>query len=238
MGLPAGSGSPGHHRMHDLPGAQAPGSAWAKCAGSSAHPTQADTIRAVANPTTPAFIAGIILLGGFAWYLENCAIVLRLAGAAVGGPWRVASSGPVLNQGMLSLPEISDRLEIQQLLVDYSTAIDQRRFDDLDKVFTPDAYIDYRALGGIDGRYPEVKEWLSKVLPSFPVYAHMLGNFSVRIDGDTASSRVICFNPMVLPGDKDQVLFCGLWYDDEFVRTPEGWRMTRRVESKVFQKVM
>ena len=43
---------------------------------------------------------------------------------------------------MLSLQEISDRLEIQQLLVDYSTAIDQRRFDDLDKVFTPDAYID------------------------------------------------------------------------------------------------
>src|SRR5262245_41551250 len=37
---------------------------------------------------------------------------------------------------MLSLAEISDRLEIEQLLVDYSTAIDQRRFDDLDKVFT------------------------------------------------------------------------------------------------------
>jgi len=63
---------------------------------------------------------------------------------------------------MLSLAEISDRLEIQQLLVDYSTAIDQRRFDDLDNVFTPDAYIDYRALGGIDGRYPEVKKWLSR----------------------------------------------------------------------------
>jgi hypothetical protein len=145
---------------------------------------------------------------------------------------------------MLSLAEISDRLEIQQLLVDYSTAIDQRRFDDLDNVFTPDAYIDYRALGGIDGPYPEVKEWLSQVLPTFQVYAHMLGNFSVRINGDNASSRVICFNPMVLPDnsrgnkDKDQVLFCGLWYDDEFVRTPEGWRMTRRVETKVFQKVM
>jgi hypothetical protein len=46
---------------------------------------------------------------------------------------------------MLSLSEISDRCEIQQPLVDYSTAIDQRRFDDLDGVFTPDAYIDYRA---------------------------------------------------------------------------------------------
>ena len=50
--------------------------------------------------------------------------------------------GIVFNRGMLSLAEISDRLEIQQLLVDYSTAIDQRRFEDLDKVFTPDAYID------------------------------------------------------------------------------------------------
>jgi SnoaL-like protein len=143
---------------------------------------------------------------------------------------------------MLSLAEISDRLEIQQLLVDYSTAIDQRRFDDLDRVFTPDAYIDYRPLGGIDGRYPEVKAWLVEVLPNFPMYAHMLGNSSARIDGDTAVSRVICFNPTVLGGDssgnQDQVMFCGLWYDDECVRVPEGWRISRRVLSRCFQKVL
>lgn len=60
------------------------------------------------------------------------------------------------------------------------------------------------------------------MLPHFPVYAHMLGNCSVRIDGDTASSRVICFNPMVLTGEQEQMLFCGLWYDDEFARTAGG----------------
>ena len=43
----------------------------------------------------------------------------------------------MLNRLVLSQAEISDRLEIQQLLVDYSTAIDSRRFDDLDAVFTP-----------------------------------------------------------------------------------------------------
>ena len=138
---------------------------------------------------------------------------------------------------MLSIEEISDRLEIQQLLIAYSTAIDSRRFDDLDRVFTADAYIDYRAMGGVDGRYPEVKAWLSEVLPNFPAYAHMLGNFDVRIDGDTATSRTLCFNPMVLGGD-GQVLFCGLWYDDEFVRTAEGWRMTKRVEEKCFDRVV
>ena len=139
---------------------------------------------------------------------------------------------------MLSLAEISDRFEIHQLLIDYSTAIDQRRFDDLDRVFTEDAYIDYRAMGGIDGRFPEVKVWLAQVLPNFPAYAHMLGNFDVRIDGDTASSRTILFNPMVLGGEKNQILFCGLWYEDEFIRTPQGWRMSRRVETKCFDKVM
>ena len=136
---------------------------------------------------------------------------------------------------MLSLAEISDRLEIQQLLVDYSTAIDNRRFDDLDRVFTPDAHIDYTELGGIAGTYPDVKAWLAKVLPNFPAYFHMLGNFDIRIDGDTASSRTILFNPMKL-GDDDQIMFCGLWYDDEFIRTADGWRMTRRVETKCIQK--
>ena len=140
---------------------------------------------------------------------------------------------------MLSLEEISDRFEIQQLLIDYSTAIDTRRFDGLDLVFTEDAYIDYRAMGGIDGRFPEVKAWLSETLPKFfKAHAHMLGNFDVRIDGDAASSRTFCFNPMVFEGDKNQIMFCGLWYDDDFIRTPEGWRMTRRVETKCFDKVV
>jgi hypothetical protein len=147
----------------------------------------------------------------------------------------------VFNRFVLSLEEISDRLEIQQLLVAYSTAIDTRRFDDLDQVFTPDAYIDYRAMGGIDGQFPDVKKWLSEILPNFPAYSHLIGNFDVRVTrdttGDTAKSRILCFNPMVL-GDDGKVLFCGLWYDDEFVRTADGWRMTRRVETKCFDRIV
>lgn len=147
----------------------------------------------------------------------------------------------MFNRFVLSLEEISDRLEIQQLLVAYSTAIDTRRFDDLDQVFTSDAYIDYRAMGGIDGQFPDVKKWLSEILPNFPAYSHLIGNFDVRVTrdttGDTAKSRILCFNPMVL-GDDGQVLFCGLWYDDEFVRTVDGWRMTRRVETKCFDRIV
>src|SRR5579875_2841381 len=101
---------------------------------------------------------------------------------------------------MLSLQEISDRLEIQQLMIDYSSAIDQRDYDRLDDVFTPDAYIDYRAMGGIDGRFPEVKAWLAEVLPGFVNYAHMLGLPSIQLAGDSATARTFCFNPMVFGG--------------------------------------
>jgi SnoaL-like domain len=138
----------------------------------------------------------------------------------------------------MPLAEISDRLEIQQLLISYSEAIDRRRFDELDDVFIPDAYIDYRATGGINGQYPEVKAWLAEVLPQvFRVNAHMLGLPAIRIDGDRASARTFCFNPMVLKGEKPSVMQVGLWYVDEFVRSPEGWRMSRRVEEKCFDKL-
>jgi hypothetical protein len=140
---------------------------------------------------------------------------------------------------MLSVEEISDRLELQQLLIGYSEAIDRRRFDDLDVIFTPDAYIDYRATGGIDGQYPQIKAWLADVLPTFfTVNAHMLGLPAIQIDGDSASARTFCFNPMVLKGEKPSTMMVGLWYEDEFVRTPDGWRMSRRVEAKCFDNVL
>lgn len=137
---------------------------------------------------------------------------------------------------MLSLQEISDRLEIQQVMIDYASAIDRRQFDELDNVFTADAYIDYRPMGGVDGRFPEVKAWLSQILPTFPTYFHMNSNIAIKFDGDKASTRMICFNPMIvdLPGKGRQTVFYGLWYNDKFVRTPNGWRICERIEEKCF----
>jgi SnoaL-like domain len=132
----------------------------------------------------------------------------------------------------LTLQQISDRLEIEQLIVDYANAIDRRDFDALDQVFTPDAYIDYRAMGGVDGKYPEIKAWLKPALDKFPGYSHLVGNITAKVEGDAATARTLCFNPMMvnLADSKTQVMFLGLWYADKLIRTPEGWRMTERVE--------
>ena len=140
---------------------------------------------------------------------------------------------------MLSAEEMSDRLELQDLLIRYSEAIDRREFDELDAIFTADAYIDYRDTGGIDGQYPQIKAWLAETLPAFfERNAHMLGLPAIKLAGDTATARTFCFNPMVLKGDKPKVMQVGVWYDDEFVRTADGWRISRRVEIKLYDKIL
>jgi len=140
---------------------------------------------------------------------------------------------------MLSAEEMSDRLELQDLLIRYSEAIDRREFDELDAIFVPDAYIDYRDTGGIDGEYPQIKEWLAETLPTyFERNAHMLGLPAIKLAGDTATARTFCFNPMVLKGEKPKVMQVGVWYDDEFVRTVDGWRISRRVEDKLYDRIL
>lgn len=133
---------------------------------------------------------------------------------------------------MLSQQEISDRLEIQDLLVEYSHCLDTRNFDGFDNVFTPDAVIDYTEMGGPRGDLESTKAFLRKAMALFPNYQHMVATSKVVVDGDTATGRTCCHNPMV-PKDGN-VFWCGLWYRDTFVRTAEGWRIKSRYEDKCY----
>jgi len=141
---------------------------------------------------------------------------------------------------MRSLEELSDRLEIQDLQTSYSHAIDFQRWDELDDVFTPDAFIDYTVFGGPKGSYSEIKEFLSTTMPMFSSYYHMVSTSKVVLDGDTATGVTVCHNPMVLPSEdgSGQVFVCGLWYHDKYVRTPDGWRISERIEEKTYVKDM
>ena len=137
---------------------------------------------------------------------------------------------------MLSLQEISDRLEIQDLLHRYAELIDTKDFQSLRKdVFTGDAHIDYSAFGGSVGNLDETIDFLEKVMSTatFPNTQHLNANHQIRLDGDRATGRIMCLNPQNLRiGEETQVFFCGLWYLDEYQRTADGWRIARREEEK------
>ncbi len=135
---------------------------------------------------------------------------------------------------MLSVQEISDRLELQQLLTDYATAVDRRRFDDLHEIFTPDAHVDYSAVGGAVGTPGEIVPWLRENLALFSAYYHLNANIDLRVDGDEATGTVMCFNPMVFAGEENTVLTVGVWYHDTYRRIDGRWRIASRVEEKCF----
>jgi 3-phenylpropionate/cinnamic acid dioxygenase small subunit len=137
---------------------------------------------------------------------------------------------------VMTLQEISDRLEIQDLMVAYSHAVDTRDWDAFDDVFTPDATIDYTEMGGSRGTLTETKDFLRTVMPHFSSFQHMVATSKVTINGDSAEGRTICHNPMVMDtgGKEPHVFFCGLWYRDRFVRTPAGWRIKHRYEEKSY----
>ncbi len=139
---------------------------------------------------------------------------------------------------MLSQQQLSDRVEIADLLTRYTRAIDQGSWDDLDAVFTPDAHIDYSATGGIVGGFAEVKEWLAATLPMFARRQHLLGQTEVRLAESSATVTAYFINPLVLVQEDggEQIWDFGGYYHHHLVRTDLGWRSRELVEELAWKR--
>jgi ketosteroid isomerase-like protein len=137
----------------------------------------------------------------------------------------------------MSVQEISDRLEILELIAQYSVALDSRDYDALDALFTDDAVLDYTATGAIRGSLAEMKVFIADAFTMFEGTQHLTTSTTLQFsaDGDTAHGKSACHNPMVFGGDlKPRMMIVGLWYVDTFVRTPGGWRFKERVEQQLY----
>jgi hypothetical protein len=131
---------------------------------------------------------------------------------------------------------VLDRLEIGDLIARYADLIDQRDFDGLDALFTPDARIDFSTFNGPVGDLTAVKVFLSGSLPFFTRSQHMMGLPLIDLDGDHAHARTSCNNPMISTRDDGttSVWLIGLWYDDDLVRTADGWRFSARTQVRCY----
>ena len=139
----------------------------------------------------------------------------------------------------MDLQEISDRIEIGDVLVRYTRAIDTFDWDRLDTVFTADAQIDYTESGGIAGSYQEAKPWLAEVLPAFfRKLMHTLGQVEVEHRGDEADVTAYFHNPMTMDDGAggEKVVEIGGLYHHTLTRTPDGWRSRKLHEEVVWKR--
>lgn len=128
----------------------------------------------------------------------------------------------------VDLNTLIDRQEIVDLLVKYTMAVDTKNWALLEQCFTPDAVADY----GEDFGYYEGYPAIETVLKSFhllDVSQHMLGNYVVEINGNSA--KTICYvhaQHYIAGAEGGDTFTVGGTCRDEMIRTDDGWRITKR----------
>ena len=132
---------------------------------------------------------------------------------------------------MLSIQEISDRLEIQDLITNYCTVVDKKNWKDYREIFLEDASIDYSGSGGLSGTVDEVIEYLDmslgfqKELGFAPTTQHLVSNFELTLNENAARVRCMLYNPIMLgQGEGASAAIFGVWYTFEVERN-EVWKI-------------
>ncbi len=126
------------------------------------------------------------------------------------------------------MTEREDRQDISELLVRYATGIDRRDWPLFRTVFTDDCQLDYGEIGSWSG-VDEVTDFMAKVHAMAGHTLHRLSNQAITVEGDKAVARTYV-DALIMAGDNQSgggVNGIG-FYDDEIVRTSEGWRIARR----------
>ena len=134
---------------------------------------------------------------------------------------------------VMTLQEISDRFEIIDLLTAYCTAIDKKDIAALDHIFSEDALIDFSKAGGPCSNLNTIKQFLKENLGNLP-RQHLMTNHQIKLQGDYAEMRCLCFNPLELPPRGEEIMLWGLWYNDKCIKTNQGWRIKEKVTEPCF----
>jgi len=122
--------------------------------------------------------------------------------------------------------EREDRQDISDLLVRYATGIDRRDWALFRTVFTDDCELDYGEIGvwkGVDA----VTDFMEQVHALAGHTMHRLSNHAIAVDGDKAVARTY-IDGLIMGGDNKSGVNAIGFYDDEIVRTEDGWRIARR----------
>ena len=133
---------------------------------------------------------------------------------------------------MMNIQEISDHLEINQVIQRYGKALDEKRFDLLKTVFTQDAQLIY-LLGEQLFKFPmeEAVKLFKSFLTKCYWTCHLISNPVIELGGDSAycTSRVTATHNQIREDGSRNVWIVSGAYEDEFVRESDGWRIRNRV---------
>jgi hypothetical protein len=121
------------------------------------------------------------------------------------------------------MPSADDRLEIIELIHRYAAIVDLDRFEDLPRVFAPDARCDYASMAAFLGEdicpvgLADIERWMRRYNANRPSMHFMHNHVVDFLDEDHARMRNYLHNA--------NSSITGI-YTTEACRTADGWRFT------------
>jgi hypothetical protein len=123
----------------------------------------------------------------------------------------------------------ADKEQIAEVLIRYATGIDSKDWPLLRSCWTDEIDVDYQQLGrftSADALTDVMRQLHENMGPTY----HRMSNFVIAVDGDRATIRSYVQAVLMLqPDDSTNWVDALGHYDDVFVRTADGWRISERV---------
>jgi hypothetical protein len=122
----------------------------------------------------------------------------------------------------------ADKERIAEVLIRYATGIDSKDWPLLRSCWTEDVDADYGEVGRFSGA-DAITDLMKRLHGAMGPTYHRLSNFAVAVDGERATARSYVHALLqAIPDDAASWVEAVGHYDDELVRTADGWRIARR----------
>lgn len=137
-----------------------------------------------------------------------------------------------------SIEQLLDIEGIKALKYAYFRCLDQKRWDDMAALFVPEATAAYS--GGkyhYEGRDAIVEFMRTNMNRDAFHTSHRVHHPEIAVDGDTATGTW-AMEDVNVDTEYDFYLTGAGFYDDRYVRTPEGWKIAHTGYKRTFETMM
>jgi 3-phenylpropionate/cinnamic acid dioxygenase small subunit len=125
------------------------------------------------------------------------------------------------------------RQDVAEVLVRYATGIDRRDWKLFRSCFTGDCHADYGDSGGVFAGVEALTDFMVRAHAAMGHILHRISNEAVaRIADDRVAARSYV-DAVLMTADNTRGIHAIGFYDDELVRTDDGWRIARRRFTRV-----
>jgi ketosteroid isomerase-like protein len=127
-----------------------------------------------------------------------------------------------------SLRALQDRTDVADVLYRYSSAVDSFDTAGVRSALADDIWAQYGNADPVEGG-DKLAAWIAEATATVIWQHHLLNVYHITLDGDHAKTLSYLTSYQVFKENPDAAVILVARYHDELRRTPDGWKISKRV---------